>query len=91
MRGLTMANSENESADKGESLKARIRDATIAMGGAGVVIFGVVIAAQIIVAALGVTLDHQCRIRGGKEHCVIAAAMAPAQAIAPGVSQSPRR
>jgi hypothetical protein len=70
---------------------SRFHDAIVAMGGAGVVIFGVIIAAQIIVAALGVTLDHQCRSGGGKEHCVIAAAMAPAQTTAPAASQSARR
>jgi hypothetical protein len=49
------------------------------------------IAAQIIVAVLGVALDHQCRSGGAKEHCVVAAATSPAQAAAPAASQSPRR
>jgi hypothetical protein len=84
-----MVNPENERANKAESLKGRIHDATIAMGGAGVVIFAVVIAAQIIIAALGVVLDHQCRSGGKKEHCVIPASTAPAQAAAP-TGQSPR-
>jgi hypothetical protein len=68
---------------------SRIGDATVAMGGAGFVIFAVMIAAQIFVAALGVVLDHQCRSGGGKEHCVFAAATARAQAATPAASQSP--
>jgi hypothetical protein len=86
-----MANVESERANKADRLKARIHDAAVAMGGAGVVIFAVIIAAQIIVAALGAALDHQCRSGGGKEHCVIAAGTAPAQAAAPAASQSLRR
>jgi hypothetical protein len=43
-------------------------------------LFAVIIAAQLIVAAFGLALDHHCRSGGGKEHCVTAANTAPAQA-----------
>lgn len=86
-----MANVESERANKAEHVKARIHDAIVALGGAGVVIFAAMIAAQIIVAALGVMLDHQCRSGGRKEHCVMAAGTAPAQAAAPVASQSLHR
>jgi hypothetical protein len=45
---LTMTNSESERADKAGSLKARIRD-VVASGGPGIVIFAIIVAAQIIV------------------------------------------
>jgi hypothetical protein len=50
-----MTNPQSETANKAEYLKARIRDAA-ASGGAGLVIFAIVVAAQIIVGALGVAL-----------------------------------
>jgi hypothetical protein len=50
-----MTNPQSETANKGEYLKARIRDAA-ASGGAGLVIFAIVVSAQIIVGALGVAL-----------------------------------
>jgi hypothetical protein len=40
-----------------ETLKARIHDA-VAAGGAGIVIFAVIIAAQMIIAPLGLAMDH---------------------------------
>jgi hypothetical protein len=53
--GLPMTNQESETANKTEYLKAHIHDAA-ASGGAGIVIFAIIVAAQIIVAALGVAL-----------------------------------
>jgi len=50
-----MKYSENETANKAEYLKAHIHDAA-ASGGAGIVIFAIMVAAQIIVGALGVAL-----------------------------------
>ena len=71
-----MIKPKSETANAAEYLKARIHNVTIAMGGAGIVIFAV----QMIIAALGLALDHHCRSGGGKEHCVIAAGTGPAQA-----------
>jgi hypothetical protein len=68
-----MTKPESETANKAGYLKAPIHDPIIAMGVTGVVIFAVVIAVQLIVAALGFVLDHHCRSGGGKEHCVTAA------------------
>jgi TPP-dependent pyruvate/acetoin dehydrogenase alpha subunit len=75
-----MIKPKSETANAAEYLKARIHNVTIAMGGAGIVIFAVIIAAQMIIAALGLALDHHCRSGGGKEHCVIAAGTGPTQA-----------
>jgi hypothetical protein len=86
-----MTNPKGEAANKTERLKVRIQDATIAMGGAGVVIFAVIIAAQIIVAGLGLALDHHCRSGGKKEHCIVAADTAPARAAEPAATPSPHR
>jgi hypothetical protein len=86
-----MTNPETETANKAEYLKARIHDATIGMGGVGVVIFAVIIAAQIIIAALGVALDHHCRSGGGKERCIIAADTAAARAAERAATLSPHR
>jgi hypothetical protein len=52
-----MTNPESETANKTEYFKARIHNAA-ASGGAGIIVFAVVIAAQLIVGVLGVTLDH---------------------------------
>ena len=82
-----MTNPERETASKAEYLKARIHDAT-ALGGAGVAIFAAIIAAQIIVAAFGVVLDHYCRYGGGKEHCISAVRTASALAASPAARQS---
>jgi hypothetical protein len=43
-----MTNSESERADKAGSLRARIRD-VVASGGPGIVIFAIIVAAQIVV------------------------------------------
>jgi hypothetical protein len=50
-----MTNSESEAANKAKGLKARIRDAT-ASGGPGLIIFAVIVAAQLGVGALGIAL-----------------------------------
>ena len=50
-----MTNPESETANKAEYLKARIHHAA-ASGGAGIKILAIIVAAQIIVAALGVAL-----------------------------------
>jgi hypothetical protein len=50
-----MTDPESETANKAEYLKARVHDAA-ASGGPGLVIFAIIVAAQIIIAALGVAL-----------------------------------
>jgi hypothetical protein len=85
-----MIKPKSQTANRAQYLKARIHNVTIAMGGAGVVIFAVIISAQIIVAALGLALDHHCRSGGGKDHCFIAASTAPVQAAGLAEGQSPR-
>ena len=50
-----MTKPETETANKAMYFKARIHDAA-ASGGTGLVIFAIIVASQIIVAALGVAL-----------------------------------
>jgi len=50
-----MTNPESQTANKAEYLKARIHDAA-ASGGPGLVIFAIIVAAQIMVGALGIVL-----------------------------------
>lgn len=50
-----MINSQSQTANKADYLKARIHDAA-ASGGTGLVIFAIIIAAQISVGALGIAL-----------------------------------
>jgi hypothetical protein len=52
-----MTNLENETADKAGYLKARIHHA-VASGGPGIAIFAVIVAALIMVGALGFVFDH---------------------------------
>jgi hypothetical protein len=52
-----MTNSENDTADKSQYIKARIHQA-VASGGPGIVIFAVIVAALIMVGALGFLFDH---------------------------------
>jgi hypothetical protein len=52
-----MTNLKNETADKAGYLKARIHHA-VASGGPGIVIFAVIVAALIMVGALGFVFDH---------------------------------
>jgi hypothetical protein len=54
-------------------------------------LFAVIIAAQLIVTAFGLALDHHCRSGGGKEHCVIAADAAAARPPEPAATLSPHR
>jgi hypothetical protein len=50
-----MTKPESETANKAKYLKARIHDAA-ASGGPGLVIFAIIVASQIIVAAFGVAI-----------------------------------
>jgi hypothetical protein len=52
-----MTNPQSGTANKAVDLKARIHDA-VASGGPGLVIFAVIVAAIIIVGALGYVFDH---------------------------------